>query len=82
MEYDVPFEEQETHAWIDYMDRKVKIYTSRKTVYRKLEKKLGKPTEISTEKGKIVGGRWDINFKDKKLISSVLNRSLLVGGFA
>ena len=74
-------EEQETHVWIDYLERKVFIYTNRASAYRRLLRKIGKPKKINYIKGKIVGGTWEISFENKKLVSSVLTKSVLVGSF-
>lgn len=80
--YQTMLEEQETHVWIDYFDRKINIYTSRQPVFNRLKKKLGEPTKIDTRKGEVTSGKWEIDIEDKKTISSVLNRTILVGQYS
>lgn len=80
--YSTMLEEQETHIWVDYFDRKLVIYTSRQPVYNRLMKKLGEPKKIDTIKGEIASGTWEIDIEDKKVISSVLNRTILIGKYS
>lgn len=81
MENNISLEEQETHVWIDYLNREINIFTARPSVYRRLESKLGEPDKINKLNGKICDGTWKVKFEDKKILSSVLNRTVLVGGF-
>ena len=80
--YNTGLEEQETHVNIDYFERKLIIYTSRQPVYNRLLKKLGEPKKTDTIKGKVVSGTWEVEINQYKIISSVLNRSILVGKFS
>ncbi len=73
-------DEQETLINIDYSSSEVYVYTSQKTVYQRLVKKLGKPQKIGYIKNKIVSGTWNIPFKEKKVITQVLSRPTLIGG--
>jgi len=79
--YSTMLEEQETHIWVDYLNRKLIIYTSRQPVYNRLVKKLGDPNKKDTIKGEIVSGTWEIDLENKKVISSVLNRTILIGQY-
>ena len=73
-------DEQETLINIDYSSSEVYVYTSQRTVYQRLVKKLGQPQHISYIKNKIVSGSWNIAFKDKKTITQILSRPTLIGG--
>ena len=73
-------DEQETIINIDYSASVVYVYTSQRTVYQRLVKKLGQPQNIGYIKDKIVSGSWKISFKDKKTITQVLSRPTLIGG--
>jgi len=73
------YEELETTINILYSDSCLEIYTSKKSVYERLEKKLNKPNDTYYIKDKICGGRWKIPFSDKRKITSVLSRPLLIG---
>ena len=71
--------EQETIINIDYFESNVKAYTSRKSIYERLCRKIGKPQEIYYTKNKITGAKWCVPFSDKKTISSLLSRPTLIG---
>lgn len=73
-------DEQETIINIDYSSSIVYVYTSQRTVYQRLVKKLGQPQNIGYIKNKIVSGSWNIPFKDKKIITQILSRPTLIGG--
>lgn len=72
-------DEQETIINIDYSSSIVYVYTSQRTVYQRLVKKLGQPQNIGYIKNKIVSGSWNIPFKDKKIITQILSRPTLIG---
>ena len=73
-------DEQETIINIDYSSSIVYVYTSQRTVYQRLVKKLGQLQNIGYIKNKIVSGSWNIPFKDKKIITQILSRPTLIGG--
>ncbi len=73
------FKEQETIINIDYSKSEVSIYTCRNAVYSRLLHKLGEPNEKSYIKNQLCGARWNISFKDRKIITSILSRALLIG---
>ena len=73
------FEEQETIINILYAESVVSFYTSRKITYKRLYKKLGKPNVVYYTGDSITGARWDVPFCEKKKISSVFSRALLIG---
>lgn len=77
--YNTNYEEQETNINIDYSNSKVYLYTSRKTTFERIQNKLGKPLNTYYVKNKIVGGKWEISFTDKKKLSSIFSRPLLIG---
>lgn len=77
--YNTIYEEQETQINIDYSNSIVDIYTSKKLTYNRLENKLGKPNKIYYIDNKICGGRWIIHFSEKRKLSSILSRPLLIG---
>ena len=77
--YNTNFDEQETIVNIEYDRSKVHFYSCRKQVINKLREKLGEPTRTFTYKGSISGASWEIGFDEKKKITSVLSRPLLIG---
>lgn len=77
--YNTIFEEQETIINIDYSEGVLYVYTSKKSIFLRLEKKLGIANKVYYTDGQISGGRWQIPFSEKKKITSVLSRPLLIG---
>jgi len=77
--YNTNIEEQETILNIDHFTKELHVYTCRKSVYRRLEKKLGQPQKTYYIKGQITGGKWVVPFNEKKAITSILSRPLLIG---
>lgn len=77
--YNTIYEEQETQVNIDYSNSMVDIYTSKKLTYNRLENKLGKPNKIYYINNKICGGRWKVDFSEKRKLTSILSRPLLIG---
>ena len=77
--YDTLYEEQETNINISYSESKLIIYTCRKNTYKKLLSKLGEPNKKYFIKNMISGGTWEIPFNEKKKLTSILSRPLLIG---
>jgi len=77
--YNTDLDEQETIIHIDYLNSTVNAYTSRKSIYERLYRKIGKPHETFWIKNKITGAKWIIPFSNKKTISSILSRPTLIG---
>ena len=72
-------QEQEAIINIDYYKKEISIYTSRRTVYERITKKIGGPTKQYYTDKKISAASWIIPFKDKKIITSILSRPTLIG---
>ena len=70
--------EIETHIWIDYSEKKVRVETNRKLQYERLLKKLGEPTKKQYINSELCGAYWDIPFSDRKKINIVLSITLLI----
>lgn len=77
--YDTNYEEQETQVNINYSDSMVDIYTSRKMTFDRLKFKLGDPDDTYCISGKVTGGRWKVPFSEKRKLTSILSRPLLIG---
>lgn len=76
----VPRDEQETIINIDYYDKKISVYTSRKQVGERLRKKLGEPTYAYSNDGRIFGVTYERNLFDKD-VSKFFSKMLMVGTF-
>lgn len=71
-------EEQETQINIDYFERTLNIYSSRKAVIQRLYTKLGEPTKTDYINNSITGAIWNIPFADKKKTTIALSRPILI----
>ena len=77
--YDTNYDEQESIINIDYCKKQFYLYTSRKAVYDRIVKKLGNPTNKYYTNKKISSASWIIPFTDKKSITTILSRPILIG---
>lgn len=75
-----PLDEQETIVNIDYYDKKITVYTSRKSVGERLMKKIGEPTKIHEMDGKISAVEYTRNLFDKD-VARFFSKMLLIGSF-
>lgn len=75
-----PREEQETMLNIDYCDKTISVYTSRKSVGERLYKKLGEPTRTETQNGLISSVTYERSLFDKD-VSKFFSKMLLIGAF-
>ena len=80
MWYEIPRDEQETVINIDYEERTLMLYTTRKSVANKLMKKVGEPTKIYKTEDKISGVEYLIKLSDKNL-RTFLSVGTIIGGF-
>lgn len=76
----VPRDEQETIINIDYCEKTINIYTSRKQVGERLKKKIGEPTDKYVSNGKIYAVNYKRNLFDKD-VAKFLSKMLLIGAF-
>ena len=76
----VPRDEQETLIKIDYCEKTINVYTSRKQVGERLKKKIGEPTDKYVSNGKIYAVNYKRNLFDKD-VSKFLSKMLLIGAF-
>lgn len=81
MEWEViPRDEQETILNIDYYEKTITVYTTRKSVGERLRKKIGEPTKIDESYGKIYAVTYKRNLFDKD-VSKFFSKLLLIGSF-
>ena len=76
--YNTDLEEQESMINVDYKNKTASFYTSRKTVYNRMLKEVGEPTQIYYIGEKITGGSWEIDFKDKN-INKIFSKTIIIG---
>lgn len=76
----VPRDEQETLINIDYCEKTINVYTSRKQVGERLKKKIGEPTDKYISNGKIYAVNYKRNLFDKD-VAKFLSKMLLIGAF-
>lgn len=77
--YNTVPEEQETIINIDYAGSKVVLYTSKKSIYDRIFKKIGTPTKEHYINKKLSSANWEIPFSNKKNITAILSRPTLIG---
>lgn len=75
---DIALEEQETSILIDYCDKTISLYTSRKATASKLKKAMGEPTKKLYIKDKISGVVYTRKVDDKDT-KKLLSKMLLIG---
>ena len=81
MEWEIiPRDEQETLINIDYCEKVINVYTSRKQVGERLKKKIGEPTDKYISNGKIYAVNYKRNLFDKD-VAKFLSKMLLIGAF-
>jgi len=73
-------DEQETIINVDYYEKKLSLYTSRKSVAERLRKKVGEPSHTYTQDGLISGVTYDRDLHDKD-IKAFFSISTIIGGF-
>lgn len=76
----VPRDEQETLISIDYYEKIINVYTSRKQVAERLKKKIGDPTDKYISNNKIYAVNYKRNLFDKD-VAKFLSKMLLIGAF-
>lgn len=76
----VPRDEQETVINIDYYQKIITVYTSRKQTGIRLLKKIGEPTKTDFHDGLISGVTYVRNLFDKD-VAKFFSKMLLIGGF-
>ena len=76
----VPRDEQETLINIDYCEKTINIYTSRKQVGERLKKKIGEPTDKYISNGKIYAVNYKRNLFHQD-VAKFLSKMLLIGDF-
>ena len=76
----VPRDEQETIINIDYCEKTINVYTSRKQVGERLKQKIGEPTDKYISNNKIYAVNYKRNLFDKD-VAKFLSKMLLIGAF-
>jgi len=76
----VPRDEQETLINVDYCEKKITIYTSRKATGERLFKKIGEPTKTDYHNGLISGVTYVRNLFDKD-VAKFFSKGLIIGSF-
>lgn len=75
----IPRDEQETIINIDYFERTINVYTTRKSTAERLQRKVGKPTKILQNDKLVYAVEYKRSFSDKD-VAKFLSKGLLIGG--
>ncbi len=73
-------DEQETVINIDYCEKEITVYTSRKSVANRLQKKIGEPTKRYLHDDRIYAVEYRRNLFDKD-VSKFFSKMLMIGSF-
>lgn len=76
----VPRDEQETIINIDYCEKRISVYTTRKQVGERLRKKIGDPTKVYANEDRIYAVVYERNLFDKD-VSKFFSKMLMIGAF-
>lgn len=81
MEWNISsLDEQESLIHIDYFKKKISVYTNRKSVGVRLERKLGEPSRTFVKFGKIDAVEYTRNLWDKD-VAKFFSKILIIGNF-
>lgn len=75
-----PMDEQETMVNIDYYEKTINVYTTRKSVGERLIRKLGKPTKIHKNGDSVYAIEYTRNLFNKD-VAKFFSKMLLIGSF-
>lgn len=76
----VPRDEQETLINVDYFEKTITIYTTRKATADRLIKKIGEPTSIDKTNNLVSGITYKRSLFDKD-VAKFFSKGLIIGGF-
>lgn len=76
----IPRDEQECIINVDYYEKKLTLYTSRKSVAERLKRKIGEPTKVDKRNGLISGVTYERSIFDKD-VSKFFSKLLIIGAF-
>lgn len=76
----IPRDEQETVVKIDYSEKTVTIYTTRKAVAKRLVNKIGAPDKVDIYDNQINGITYKRDLFDKD-VKKFFSKTLLIGSF-
>lgn len=76
----IPRDEQETIINVDYYEKTISVYTTRKQTAERLYKKIGEPTKIDLHDGYISGVTYVRNLFDKD-VAKFFSKGLIIGTF-
>lgn len=74
----ISIDEKETIVNIDYYDKKFNFYTTNQATGNRLSKRIGTPTKIQTNEGKIFSMEWQIPFGERERIKKALSINVLI----
>lgn len=76
----VPRDEQETIINVDYCEKTISIYTTRKATADRLLKKVGEPTKTDLHNGSIYAVTYIRSIFDKD-VAKFFSKGLIIGTF-
>lgn len=76
----IPRDEQETIINVDYCEKTISVYTTRKQTAERLQKKIGEPTKIDIHNNFICGVTYIRSLFDKD-VAKFFSKGLIIGTF-
>ena len=76
----IPRDEQETLINVDYYEKTISVYTTRKQTADRLYKKIGEPTKVDVHNGYVSGVTYKRNLFDKD-VAKFFSKGLIIGTF-
>jgi hypothetical protein len=76
----IPRDEQETLIDVDYYEKTISVYTTRKQTAERLLKKIGEPTKTDYHNNLISGVTYVRNLFDKD-VAKFFSKGLIIGTF-
>ena len=76
----VPRDEQETIISVDYCEKTISVYTTRKQTAERLQKKIGEPTKTDLHNGSICAVTYIRSIFDKD-VAKFFSKGLIIGTF-
>ena len=77
----ISLDEKETLLAIDYYDRTFSFYTTNQSTGNRLKKRIGTPSKIQMNEGKIFSMEWKLPFSRREDIKKALSINVLISHY-
>ena len=77
----ISLDEKETLLCVDYFEKTFNFYTTNQSTGNRLKKRIGTPSKIQTNEGKVFSMEWRIPFHNREDIKKALSINVLVSHY-